>query len=172
MRQDHDERGWFTKGNRGRPAGSPNKWRPPGTRKRRYNDQGRPLDAREVDAMQRLRNLIDEFIDDLGGEEDLTNGGRHWARRCALIVLACEDMEKKAILGGIEQINLGTYATLFSHLTKALNMLGVRRGPQVTTLQAHFASKAREQQQRLSEARDLVVVEVEEIDEDLADGSQ
>jgi hypothetical protein len=70
-------------------------------------------------------------------------------------------MDRKAIVGGIEQINLAVYGNLFGHLTRALRTLGIRREQRMLTLEAHvMASRAAQQQSH--ELKELVVV-----DEDL-----
>jgi hypothetical protein len=107
--------------------------------------------------------LLAEFTGDMGGEEALSTGEMQLRRRAALMSLACEDMEKRAVVNGVETINLTIYGTLSGNLTKAIKTLGLKRGLRGPTLQGRMIKK---EQQRLSEARDLVVVDVAEIEED------
>ena len=48
-------------------------------------------------------------------------------KRCAMISVACELMEKEAISG--QPLNAIAYDTLTGHLTRTLNALGLKREP-------------------------------------------
>ena len=50
-----------------------------------------------------------------------------WFKRCAMISVACELMEKEAISG--QPLNAIAYGTLTGHLTRTLNALGLKREP-------------------------------------------
>jgi hypothetical protein len=62
---------------------------------------------------------------DLGGVEVLTAGQQQLIKRCAMISVACELMEKEAIDG--RPLNTIAYGTLTGHLTRTLNALGLKR---------------------------------------------
>ena len=64
---------------------------------------------------------------DLGGVETLTAGQQQLIKRCAMISVACELMEKEAISG--QPLNAIAYGTLTGHLTRTLNALGLKREP-------------------------------------------
>ena len=67
---------------------------------------------------------------DLGGLENLSAGEQQLIRRCAMISVACEQMEQKATAG--EPFDATTYGTLTGHLTRALRTLGLKRLPRDT----------------------------------------
>jgi len=64
---------------------------------------------------------------DLGGIETLSAGQRQLVRRCAMISVQCELMERDAIAG--QPLNAIAYGTLTGHLTRTLNALGLKREP-------------------------------------------
>ena len=64
---------------------------------------------------------------DLGGIETLSAGQRQLVRRCAMISVQCELMERDAIAG--QPLNAIAYGTLTGHLTRTLYALGLKREP-------------------------------------------
>ena len=67
------------------------------------------------------------MVNDLGGSETLSAGQQQLVKRCAMISVACELMEKEAISG--QPLNAIAYGTLTGHLTRTLNALGLKREP-------------------------------------------
>ena len=67
------------------------------------------------------------MVSDLGGSETLSAGQQQLVKRCAMISVACELMEKEAISG--QPLNAIAYGTLTGHLTRTLNALGLKREP-------------------------------------------
>jgi hypothetical protein len=67
------------------------------------------------------------MVNDLGGSETLSAGQQQLIKRCAMISVACELMEKEAISG--QPLNAIAYGTLTGHLTRTLNALGLKREP-------------------------------------------
>ena len=55
---------------------------------------------------------------DLGGATNLTAGQKQLIKRCAMISVQCELMEKSAMSGG--ELNALAYGTLSGHLTEIL----------------------------------------------------
>jgi hypothetical protein len=74
---------------------------------------------------RRFRDLLGEIVSDLGGPEQLSEGQRQLARRCALIAVECERIEGHAVAG--KAIDLETYGTLTDRLGRAFSRLGLRR---------------------------------------------
>jgi hypothetical protein len=62
---------------------------------------------------------------DLGGAETLSAGQQQLIKRCAMISVACELMEKDAIAG--QPLNAIAYGTLTGHLARTLSLLGLKR---------------------------------------------
>ncbi len=120
MTDDRDAHGYFSKGNRvgqGRPKGARNK-------PRAYPF----MDERDLSApARRFRALLISMADDLGGSGTLSAGQKQLIKRCAMISVACELMEKEAISG--QPLNAVAYGTLTGHLTRTLNALGLKREP-------------------------------------------
>src|SRR5271169_3692782 len=71
--------------------------------------------------------LLPVELTDLGGSETLSAGQQQLVKRCAMISVACELMEKEAISG--QPLNAIAYGTLTGHLTRTLNALGLKREP-------------------------------------------
>ena len=120
MANDQDVNGRFVPGNklsRGRPPGALNK-----TRAYPFTD-GDDLSA----PARRFKTLMLRMINDLGGSETLSAGQQQLVKRCAMISVACELMEKEAISG--QPLNAIAYGTLTGHLTRTLNALGLKREP-------------------------------------------
>jgi hypothetical protein len=82
-------------------------------------------------ASRRFRDLLAAISNDLGGAEHLSTGQMQLARRCALISVACEEMEQKAVKG--EDFNVEMYGTLTDRLGRALSRLGLQRQPRDIT---------------------------------------
>ena len=72
---------------------------------------------------------------DLGGATNLTAGQKQLIKRCAMISVQCELMEKSAMSGG--ELNAIAYGTLSGHLTRTLNALGLKREPVDVTPALH-----------------------------------
>ena len=120
MANDRDANGDFTQGNklsRGRPAGARNK--SPAYPFTDENDLSAPA--------RRFKGLMLRMCADLGGIETLSAGQRQLVRRCAMISVQCELMERDAIAG--QPLNAIAYGTLTGHLTRTLNALGLKREP-------------------------------------------
>jgi hypothetical protein len=123
LRRQHDGRssnGHFAKGNnlaQGRPPGARNK--SPAYPFTNENDTSAPA--------RRFRALMLRMCSDLGGVEALTAGQQQLVKRCAMISVACELMEKEAIDG--RPLNSIAYGTLTGHLTRTLKELGLKREP-------------------------------------------
>ena len=64
------------------------------------------------------------MVNDLGGSETLSAGQQQLVKRCAMISVACELMEKEAISG--QPLNAIAYGTLTGHLHSDIE----RGGPQ------------------------------------------
>ena len=112
MAGNRDANGHFAKGNKigpGRPKGARN-------RGRVYPF----MDESDVSApARRFRGLMHRMVDDLGGVETLSAGQQQLIKRCAMISVACELMEKEAISG--QPLNAIAYGTLTGHLTRTLD---------------------------------------------------
>ena len=121
MTDDRNANGYFNRGNtlsKGRPRGSRNKPRQfPFTDE---NDTSAPA--------RRFRGLTLQMVADLGGANNLTAGQKQLIKRCAMISVECERMEKSAMSGGRAQCALA-YGVLMGHLTRTLNTLGLKREP-------------------------------------------
>jgi hypothetical protein len=74
---------------------------------------------------RRFRDVLSEVLSDLGNEENLTEGQRQIARRCATIAIACEKMEGEAAAGN--DIDLDSYGTLTDRLGRAFARLGLKK---------------------------------------------
>jgi hypothetical protein len=77
--------------------------------------------------MSRRRLVTLRMVNDLGGSETLSAGQQQLVKRCAMISVACELMEKEAISG--QPLHAIAYGTLTGHLTRTLNALGLKREP-------------------------------------------
>jgi hypothetical protein len=120
MPDARDAHGQFAKGNRigpGRPKGA------------RNHARAYPfMDESDISApARRFRGLMRRMVVDLGGVETLSAGQMQLIKRCAMISVACELMEKEAIAG--QALNAIAYGTLTGHLTRTLNALGLKREP-------------------------------------------
>jgi hypothetical protein len=120
MTDDRNANGYFNRGNtlsKGRPRGSRNKPRQfPFTDE---NDTSAPA--------RRFRVLTLQMVADLGGANNLTAGQKQLIKRCAMISVECERMEKSAMSGG--ELNAAAYGVLMRHLTRTLSALGFKREP-------------------------------------------
>jgi hypothetical protein len=120
MAGNRDANGYFSKGNKlgsGRPKGARNK-------PRAYPF----MDENDLSApARRFRALLVRMADDLGGSDILTAGQQQLIKRCAMISVACELMEKEAMSG--QPLNAIAYGTLTGHLMRTLNTLGLKREP-------------------------------------------
>ena len=120
MPGNRDASVYFSKGNKlgpGRPKGARN--RPTAYPFMNENDLSAPA--------RRFRGLMLRMVNDLGGSETLSAGQQQLIKRCAMISVACELMEKEAISG--QPLNAIAYGTLTGHLTRTLNALGLKREP-------------------------------------------
>jgi hypothetical protein len=163
MADGHDKRGRFAAGNKGRPKGSLNKWRPAGLRRKRYGYGKGPDKNSDADAFHRFHALFDGFANDLGGEDTLSTGQKQLACRAASLSLACEDLEKKLVVGA--EPNLQMLGTLTGHLVRVMGELGIRREQGTGALRRY---RAQRDQLRLSASQTPVVIEGEivPLDED------
>ena len=120
MEPQPNNRGRFVKGNKrskGRPPG-------PSNRAKVYpfmKDGGTTVQA------QRFRALAHRMATDLGGHSSLTEAQSQLVRRCAMLSTQCELMEQEAAEG--QPLNTHLYATITSHLTRTLSVLGLKREP-------------------------------------------
>lgn len=82
---------------------------------------------------RRFRDILAQIIADVaaevGGIEQLTEGQRQLARRCATISISCEMMEGKAAAGG--EFNVPEYGMLTDRLGRTFQRLGLKRTCQV-----------------------------------------
>ena len=69
--------------------------------------------------------MFHQIVADLGGPEQLSEGQRQLARRCALLSAECEKLEAISVRG--ETINLEVYGALTDRLGRALQRLGLKR---------------------------------------------
>ena len=92
---------------------------------------------------------------DLGGASNLTAGQKQLIKRCAMISVQCELMEKSAMSGG--ELNAIAYGTLSGHLTQILNALGLKREMVDVTPALH---EYLDTLQAPAESQDLVTVAV------------
>ena len=75
-----------------------------------------------------LRNIFNQIVSDLGGDDRLSEGQRQLARRIALMSMTCESMEAKSVGG--ESIDLDQFGQLSDRIGRALQRLasnGCRR---------------------------------------------
>jgi len=102
---------------------------------------------------RRFRDVLAQIISDISGPENLSEGQRQLARRCATIAIACERMEGQAAAGA--DIDLEQYGQLTDRLGRAFNRLGLRRQSRDVT--ASLGDLIRQDQAaertRLAEAR-------------------
>jgi hypothetical protein len=115
----------FPLGNKygGRKPGSRNK--PTAIPRFVYEDSDRSEPARKFQLLAARMAL------DLGGAENLSQGELQLIRRCAMISVQCELMERTALAG--TAFDATTYSTLTGQLTRALRTLGLKRQPHDTT---------------------------------------
>ena len=152
MAGNRDANGYFSKGNKlgpGRPKGARNK--PPAYPFMDENDLSAPA--------RRFRGLMLRMVNDLGGSETLSAGQQQLVKRCAMISVACELMEKEAISG--QPLNAIAYGTLTGHLTRKLNALGLKREPIDVTPALHEYLDTLQP----AEPQDLVTVAAEDKNE-------
>jgi hypothetical protein len=120
MTDDRNANGYFNRGNtlsKGRPRGSRNKPRTwPFTED---GDTSAPA--------RRFRMLTLQMVADLGGSNNLSAGQKQLIKRCAMISVECERMEKSAMDGG--DLNAAAYGSLTGQLNRTLNTLGLKREP-------------------------------------------
>ena len=152
MAGNRDANGYFSKGNKlgpGRPKGA------------RNNPPAFPfMDEYDLSAAaRRFRGLMLRMVNDLGGSETLSAGQQQLVKRCAMISVACELMEKEAISG--QPLNAIAYGTLTGHLTRTLNALGLKREPIDVTPALHEYLDTLQP----AEPQDLVTVAAEDKNE-------
>lgn len=117
-----DPHGRFLPGNKtgtGRPKGSPNRHKAPRFSKAIY-------------PRQRFLELLHGIAGDLGGVSELSVGQAQMARRCAILSMKAEEMERAALKG--EPFDLNAYAALTDKLGRAFERLGFERRAKDTTL--------------------------------------
>jgi hypothetical protein len=88
------------------------------------------LDQRSAE-YRRFRDILCQIIADLGGAEQLSEGQRQLARRCATIAIECERMESQSVAG--KKIDLEVYGALTDRLGRAFQRLGLKRVPRDVT---------------------------------------
>jgi len=74
---------------------------------------------------RRSKDVFAQILNDMGGNDILSEGQRQLARRCATICITCERMEGEAAAGN--DIDLDLYGTLTDRLGRAFNRLGLKR---------------------------------------------
>ena len=82
------------------------------------------VDGRSKEA-RRFRDVLAEIASDLGGLDQLSEGQKQLARRCALMAVECEKLEAKSISG--ETIDLEGYGKLCDRIGRAFQRLGMKR---------------------------------------------
>jgi hypothetical protein len=100
--------------------------------------KGRPLGARNKDPVRfpkeldpkseltlRLCELLAGITGDLGGRENMSTSQALLAQRCAWITVQCELLERRASAG--ETFDVTAYSTMMGHLSRTLNLLGLKR---------------------------------------------
>ena len=80
---------------------------------------------------RRFKDVFAQILNDMGGNDLLSEGQRQLARRCATIAIACERMEGEAAAGN--DIDLDIYGALTDRLGRAFNRLGLKRQPRDVT---------------------------------------
>jgi hypothetical protein len=103
---------------------------------------------------RRFRDVLGQIVADLGGADQLSEGQRQLARRCATISLACERMEGEAAAGAA--IDLETYGKLTDRLGRTFQRLGLKRQPRDVTpsLAEYLASLQAQSEPEAAEADD------------------
>jgi hypothetical protein len=117
-------KGYFAKSNKfatGRPPGALNKVRTPSF----LEDDLRLAPAR------RFRGLMARMANDLGGPDGLSVAQKQLIRRCAMISVECERLEKAALESGA--LDAPLYGVLTGYLTRTLSLLGIKREPRDIT---------------------------------------
>ncbi len=74
---------------------------------------------------RRFRDVLGQIVSDLGDADELSEGQRQLARRCATMAIACERMEGEAAAG--HTIDLDAYGTLTDRLGRCFQRLGLKR---------------------------------------------
>jgi hypothetical protein len=95
---------------------------------------------------RRFADVLTEIVSDLGGADQLSEGQRQLARRCATIAIECEKLEGAAASGSA--IDLETYGQLTDRLGRAFHRLGLKRQPRDVTapsLREYLAQKVDDQ---------------------------
>jgi hypothetical protein len=96
---------------------------------------------------RRFSDILAEIVIDIGGADQLSEGQRQLARRCATIAIECERMEGEAAAG--EKIDLDLYGTMTDRLGRAFHRLfpGLKRQQRdvTPTLQTYLQRVAEEE---------------------------
>ena len=87
------------------------------------------LDEAAVDSrskeVRRFRDILGEIISDLGGQATLSEGQRQMARRCAMLAMQCEVMNRRP--SQAVRVRCGVYGMLTDRLGRPFQRLGLRR---------------------------------------------
>lgn len=116
-----------------------------GTGKALFLDRGDHRTARG----RRFRETLTQIIDDLGGPAVLSEAQIQLARRCAMISLACEELECRSVLHD-EEIDLDLFGQLTDRLGRTFQRLGIKRAadhvasPKLEVIIAAHTRKARQ----------------------------
>jgi hypothetical protein len=98
-----------------------------------------PVDGRTSEA-RRFRDIRNQLVADLGGDDMLGEGQRQLVRRVALLSWQCEMMEARAVVG--EPLDLDQYGQLVDRLGRALQRIGLQRVARPAapgSLEEHFS---------------------------------
>ncbi len=83
---------------------------------------------------RRFRDLIALHLEDLGGWDFCSAAEKAIIRRCAALIVECEQMETKfALAGGAKAEDLDLYARVTGQLRRALETVGLQRRPKDVT---------------------------------------
>jgi hypothetical protein len=79
--------------------------------------------------MRRLKDLIADYVSDLGGEDRVSTGEMALVRRAAMLTLQAERMETRFVEeeGAASPHSLDLYQRLTGALRRVLEALGLRR---------------------------------------------
>jgi hypothetical protein len=106
------------------------------------------IDQRSAPA-RRFVDVLQAFISDLGGRDDMSEAQYQVAKRCAALTVKCE-MDEALMVAG-EPVNMDAFGRNVSRLGRELQRLGfkgLRRRPKdVTPSVRQYAARAREQQE-------------------------
>ena len=98
-------------------------------------------DARSL-AARRFRTLYDEFVNDVGGHETMSEAQRQLARRASTL---CAELERQEAMNarGDREFDIKVYGATVDRMNSVFDRLGIRRIPRVvdgsTALADHFS---------------------------------